>query len=385
MLEVQKFLLDNSRQFYPNVVDELCRQFDIKCTKNPRQLPLLILNYGRDTKNKLHPIVRECRGLVLDSKTYELVARSFPRFFNWGEVPSEQNRFDFNHFTVNEKIDGSLIILYNFCGQWYANTRGSFGFDRVNNTPMTWQDLVLQALGLQNLQELSQYLDPSLTYIYELVSPYNKIVREYANPELHLLTIFNQENELSYQDFIKQVYKILTTKLGSWFHYPWDYRFTSIKQIIKWLEKKSKTDPTFEGVVIRDVNNLRFKIKSPTYLRLHRMRGNGDELYSPRNLVRFILLDEVDELLCYYKEVKPFVEKYQEIINKEYQNLRSVWGSCWQCKDQKKFALTILPKTKFSSLLFNLRKQYGSNQCEAQLKELWQQSEDLILKILFER
>ena len=64
-----------------------------------------------------HPVVRECRGLVLHAQTHDLVARSFPRFFNWGEMAEEMKGFDFSDFTVHTKEDGSLVLLYFFAGQ----------------------------------------------------------------------------------------------------------------------------------------------------------------------------------------------------------------------------------------------------------------------------
>jgi len=50
-----------------------------------------ILNYSQIDSPKQHPIVLECRGLVLDmNNNWELVARSFSRFFNRGEIVDVQ-------------------------------------------------------------------------------------------------------------------------------------------------------------------------------------------------------------------------------------------------------------------------------------------------------
>jgi hypothetical protein len=58
------------------------------------------LNYDQIESAKAHPVVMECRGLILSYPHGEVVARSFDRFFNYGEVPvitsacrSEQLRF----------------------------------------------------------------------------------------------------------------------------------------------------------------------------------------------------------------------------------------------------------------------------------------------------
>lgn len=47
----------------------------------------VILNYDQINSPKNNDLVRECRGLVLDkNNNWELVARSFSRFFNLGEI-----------------------------------------------------------------------------------------------------------------------------------------------------------------------------------------------------------------------------------------------------------------------------------------------------------
>jgi hypothetical protein len=81
-LQVQEYL--HSGKSWANLTDEL----GIKVVFHP-SLPLVTVNYDQIESPKTHPIVRECRGLVLHRQTFDLVARSFPRFFNWGEVADE--------------------------------------------------------------------------------------------------------------------------------------------------------------------------------------------------------------------------------------------------------------------------------------------------------
>mgnify|MGYP001296035369 CR=1 FL=1 len=82
MLEVQKYLKNKT-------LDDLNIEFGIKI-KEHDELPLVILNYSMidhgTIGNKTHPIVCECRGLVLEVGSWNIVARSFYRFFNFGET-----------------------------------------------------------------------------------------------------------------------------------------------------------------------------------------------------------------------------------------------------------------------------------------------------------
>ena len=57
----------------------------IVITKHP-SLPLTIFNYSHVKTPHDSLIGLECRGLVLNSKTWDVVAKPMNRFFNWGEV-----------------------------------------------------------------------------------------------------------------------------------------------------------------------------------------------------------------------------------------------------------------------------------------------------------
>lgn len=78
MLEVQTYLRGGK------TIDDLESELGIKAIAHPT-LPLVILNYNQIESPKRNSIVRECRGLVLEVGTWNVVARSFQRFFNFGE------------------------------------------------------------------------------------------------------------------------------------------------------------------------------------------------------------------------------------------------------------------------------------------------------------
>lgn len=369
MLQVQQFLQTGT-------FDDLTNQLGIKVVKH-ESLPLVILNYDQIESPKCHPIVRECRALVLHADTHQVVGKSFDRFFNWGEVLDEAALFDFSDFAVQSKEDGSLVLLYHFDGRWRVNTRGSFAQDNMQFQSITWeQGIVQKALGVHCLEELS--LDPSICYVCEFCSLWNKVVRSYPTPTLFLLTAFDRNTlrELTI-DECDQIALACPN-----FRRPVVYRFKGIDEIQAFLEEQSAADPTFEGVVIRDRHGHRWKLKNPTYLSLHRMKGNGDNLFNPKNLLPFILSGEEAELLLYFPEVEEAYRSAKAKVDEAYENLRKVWAEHHAIEVQKDFALAIVGKTKFTGILFQLRKQCGKEQTEADLKNLWKQSADAILKMV---
>lgn len=368
MLEVQKYLKDRT-------LADLAAELGIKVTQHPSD-NLVILNYDQIDSPKTHPIVRECRGLVLNNQNWEIVARSFHRFFNWGEVADEMPLFDFTKFVVDSKEDGSLCVIYYHDGKWRANTRGSFAFDLLQFQEFSWQEAFLKAMGIQSFDELDEILNRRVSYVCEFVSPWNKVVRQYPEPKMILLTAFEGIRELSWLE-VDHLIEQMSVQV---FDRPVRYSFSSIDEVHTFITDLQEKDPTNEGVVIRDFENRRWKIKNPTYLSLHRMRGEGDNLYNPKNIIPFVLSGEGDELLTYFPEVKDRYFEIKDMLSSEFDNLVQVWNESKEIESQKDFALAIVGRTRFSSMLFTNRKNGGD---EASLKAIWKSSTLTITKILF--
>lgn len=368
MLEVQKYLESGKS------IDDLTAEFGIKPSFHP-SYPLVILNYDQILSSpKSHPIIRECRALVLNTNDWSIVAKSFNRFFNWGEVADEMGDFDFSDFIVDSKEDGSLCVLFHFDGKWHANTRGSFATDNMQDQTFTWQEGFCRALGIGDLQELAGELDEGVTYIAEFCSPWNKIVRRYEKPVMYLLAAFDGEKELHWSEV-----DLLTE---GYFKRPQRFEFNSIDEIQNYLAQQSANDPTFEGVVIRDHKGNRWKIKSATYLGLHKLRGEGDNLFNPKHLLPFVLAGEEDELLTYYPEVTEAYYKLKCEVQQHYIGLLEAWGDHKDIQEQKDFALAIKDRTPFASVLFTVRKKQGSQQKAADVRKEFRDNDQGILKRL---
>jgi len=364
MLEVQKFLIENKNN---NPLEKLEKEFGINTCFHPN-LPLVILNYDQIlSKPKNSEIVRECRALCLNTNDWALCYRAFPRFFNLGEMKDEMDKFDWTNFFVQEKVDGSLFIIKYYDGEWHGHTRGSFGFSNIEFQSFTWLDAALQAMGIKEWKDLDQFLDRTLTYVCELCTIWNKVIAVHKYPTMYLLSVFEGEKELSrgwFQEFRSPI-----------FAFPAEYSFKSLEEIYDYLDQIS--DPTFEGVVIRDRHNNRWKIKRKEYLALHALRGEGYNIYNPKHLIPFILGNEGDELLTYFPEVKDRYEEAKKKIFEEYATLLELWDKTKEIENQKEFALAIVGKHKFSNLLFSVKKY------KEPLNKLWSNSGDLILKVLF--
>jgi hypothetical protein len=370
MLHTQQYLCGGKT--HQHLLDELGIR-----TARHETLPLVILNYDQIDSPRSHPVVRECRGLVLHAQTHDLVARAFPRFFNWGELAEEMKRFDFSAFTAHTKEDGSLVLLFFFAGRWRLTTRGSFARDVMRGQEVTWHEAVCRALGVGDLSQLAGRLDESLTYVCEFCSPWNTVVRRYAEPRLYLLSAFRGVQELDPE--------AVDSLVQPPFVRPFRHAFTSVEQIRGFLREQAVNDPTFEGVVIRDRHGSRWKIKSPTYLGLHQMGTSGEDAFEPKHLLPFILAGEGDELLAYYPQARESYLACKAKVESAYEWLEKTWEEHRRIADQKAFAQAIQGRTPFTAILFQLRKLHGAAQTREHLRNAWRQADEMILKVLFRR
>src|SRR5687768_659507 len=193
------------------------------------------------------------RGLIIHAKTGEIVARSFDKFFNWGE----RGIFTTAPIVrITEKMDGSLGILYRKDGEYRIATRGSLESEQA-----LWATDFLHHLieiGEVDLSDLSN----EYTLLFEIIYPENRVVVDYGDKEeLCLLAVRNRFTG-DYLPFPK----MLRLSAYHGFMRARDHYFKSIDELIAKLDT---LDGNEEGYVAEFADGQRFKFKSKRYLKLH--------------------------------------------------------------------------------------------------------------------
>jgi RNA ligase len=190
------------------------------------------------------------RGTVYSLETGEIVARSFPKFFNFSEFgPTKQEAYAREtNFSVYEKLDGSLGIVYYYNGWWRVNTRGSFSSDQA-----------IRGAHILNQMDF-HLLDTENTYLVEIIYPENRIVVDYKGAEkVVLLGIMNTKTGKEYE---------ITDSRYDSFEEAKRYNFDSISEVLA----KLKTLPyNEEGYVVRFQDGTRAKFKGDEYVEMHRV------------------------------------------------------------------------------------------------------------------
>jgi RNA ligase len=205
---------------------------------------LRILNYTQRCQFdwRWNTQTMQCRGLIVDD-AWNIIARPFPKFFSveqlGGVVPVEP-------FEAYEKLDGSLGILYFVDGKPQMASRGSFISEQAQ-----------RATQMLETKYKDAKLDPSFTYLFEIIYPENRIVVDYGGrEELVLLAI-------------------IETKTGKeWPLHSYDSIFPVVKRydgFSQFNELLANQDSSREGFVVRFESGQRVKIKFDEYKRLHKL------------------------------------------------------------------------------------------------------------------
>lgn len=386
MLAIQEYLRGGK------TIEDLKSELFINYYEHPT-LPLVGFKYDMLESPRANPIVIEARGIVLEKGTWDLVAKPFSRFYNLGEQPELFAGFDWSNFRVDEKCDGSLMILYHYKNEWHVNTSGSFGLGECNFSGKNWRDLFWETSGLTP-DSLKAFRH--LTLIFEMWTPFNKVVRSYPKSQVWLLGAFEPApimGDPQCRELRARTVDHIAEELS--LQRPISYNFSSIEEITKFLKEREITDKTFEGVVIRDHNNIRAKVKSATYVAIHGCLDNGN-IFNPARQVPLILTGETHELYAVMKdlldstpELKARLEQTKAEVEAEWLKLKKVWEETHKIENQKEFALKLMkgddgkPLTPFTGILFSVRKTKGAFQTLEDVKALWRDSADLITKRLY--
>lgn len=241
-------------------------------------------------------VTLNARGTVYEIATGKVIAKAFPKFFNYGELSEEKKAEVLNaeNFEVFEKMDGSLGIVYYYDGEWRVNTRGSFTSD--------------QAIKGKEMIDSNYNMPDHLqgcTLLVEIIYPENKIIVDYGQQEkLVILGSYGKQHEYL-------PYKYEETCMS---HVP-SVKFNTIEELQAHLVT---LDHTEEGYVVRLENGYRVKFKSAEYLALARIMSNMSPLTFWERMENGVIDREFLETLP--EEFRDECDKIADRLEKQYKH-----------------------------------------------------------------
>jgi hypothetical protein len=351
LLQIQKFLKgygdpDKARE-------SLKLRFKIDITEDYLEFkdgsiePVWIYNYDPIRSRGTNVIENEARGLILN-KDHDVVSLSFKRFFN----AHEQHACDIDWATARaeRKADGSLVTIYSYKGEYFISTRNSA---MASGRLPAYEEFSFGSAILEYLEgrfEGNPFAPfekhnngEKYCWVFEFVSPFNRLVTRYYKPELILLSTFNKNTCAEVAMSCVNMFASL-----SGFKRPETHMVYSEEQVDKLIDV---LHPLEEGFVVVDIVNRRVKIKNPTYINISKAINAGAQL-SLRHFADIVLSGDGPEVAAYFPDYRPILEFLQEVLEDILENVDELWKEYRDIKDRKEFAEKV-HKFPFSFLLFD--------------------------------
>lgn len=164
---------------------ELKTKFGIIHRRHGVHANLCLLKYNQIESPFGEPIVRECRGIILDEASdWAIVSRAFNKFFNHGE--GHAAALDWSTAKVQEKVDGSLCVVYPYSGQWHVATSGTPDASGDVNGSGRFSEYFWRTYE-ETADELLMGPVYPCCFFFELSGPANRIVVVHEKPSLTCL------------------------------------------------------------------------------------------------------------------------------------------------------------------------------------------------------
>ena len=321
---------------------------------------LLMLKYSQVDSDFNVKLVRECRGLILDEDTWEPVSVPFFKFGNVGE--SYCPEIDWTTARIGEKKDGSLVKIVNVGDNLLISTNGTI---LASKAPIAKQlgcrysffgdivaeqlDAVLEKSGWQKkLQEegLCALWEEGYTYMFELCSPWTRVVVPHKENKLYFLGKRNNET-------FEETYFTDDPVFSKLFDTP---KVFSMKSIDECLAATKEMPWDEEGYVVCDKFFNRVKVKSPAYVAVHNLKGNGVMSYS--RAIELVRVNEIEEICSYFEEFRPALEECKTRFWKLVEDSENAWDEYLKVdsslQTRKDKALWITKNFKIPGLAFGL-------------------------------
>lgn len=319
-------------------VDGLARRLALQTRRHREHPQLVLLKYSMIDSPMADPVVRQCRGLVVDeSEGFRPVAYPYDKFFNAHEGHAAP--IDWATARVYEKVDGTLCTLYGYRGGWHVasaslpDAQGTLRHLGRSVAEAFWEVFRARGYALPPGQDHC--------FMFELCLPSDPVLIRHAEPRLllHGARDMTTLREVEPEPF--------AGALG------WELVPThAAPDLAAALALARGLDPArHEGLVARDARFHRVKIKSPAFVALHHMRGS----LNLRHLLEVVRSHESEEFLAYFPEARPAWAAVRERFQALVAEAEAALARGREVPDDRSFGQSVrdLP---YSSLLFAVRK-----------------------------
>lgn len=267
-------------------------------------------------------ITCKCRGLIVDTSTWDIIARPFEKFFNLGEAAfPEYSRENLpkERPEITDKLDGNLITLYPWAERWWAASKGSFHSEHAD-----WANNWLITTHSSDKWTRFSNWPQGYTPVFEMIAEeLEHHVVHYGKEAsgLYLIALINNETGEELNENSKAVWAAVND-------------VPMIPQLDITLDKAlTDNEKNAEGYVLTwpraGRTPFRVKVKFIDFLRLQKLVHH----IGPKEILDYMTqphlqcyLDEVLNPETSHEEFIKYVRAWMGRFNREYMRIHS---ECW--------------------------------------------------------
>ncbi|MGL4453716.1 MAG: T4 RnlA family RNA ligase [Sarcina sp.] len=340
---------------------------------------LVLFRYGQDCFkivdlwNVFDGIYRECRSIVIDINTMEIVILPFDKFFNLGEL--EENSLEniqkeiarAKSIEITNKMDGSMQCLRYYNGDYILT-----GSQAISETT-SWRLKKSREFLTYNIRVMAKE-NPNLTFIFEYIDLDDAKIVKYSKEDEGLYLIGIRDVKTLRQYSYKEVSKIATK-------YQVNMTIIENKHFNEILEEVKNIKGYYKEGWVINIDGHLIKLKGDDYVGLHRIlsklckhsvvienicNGTLDDLLSKIPILhRDGLINLAKEIIGYKEIVEKQIEFFYDKApverveffryintlpkhlrgflgnkynNKPYEILRNYHGKCIKLKSLKEWS-----------------------------------------------
>ena len=293
-----------------------------------------VINYNVMMADTFDCIIRrECRGIIFDTATGDILRRPFHKFFNVNEREETQDHVvDLSRpHAILEKLDGSMIAPF------YVNGKMIWG------TKMGATDVAKPVEEFveahPNYRQFAEYaIERGYTPIFEWCSRKQRIVLDYKEDQLILTAM----RDMATGRYVAGSFLVISAE---------NYNIPVVRQFEPQTDMKAFLEyvrdlEDLEGFVVRFDDGHMLKLKCHWYLQIHKAK---EAILQDRNIVELILDEKLDDVKAHLPEEDRFeLGRFEHLFNVEVASACMaiegiLEGIAIDGVDRKTFALEIAP------------------------------------------
>lgn len=266
------------------------------------------------------------------------------------EIECESKRYDIQTKETNNFFANGILV-HNSCIQvywdwnkkeWFAATTGTAeGEGEVNNKLGTTFNQLFWSVLKDKYGIDASYLAEGYTYVFELTTPYNIVVKPHGESSATLLTMRRLDTleEVSFEALTQIAESLGVPRVKSY-----DLNAKNVGVLLRTFENMVWHD---EGYVVVDAKFNRVKIKNPAYVAVHHLKGKTAE----HNIMTIVKTNEIEEFAATFPDRKDELVKLKVNYDALVDKLNSVWDELQVFRPKN-----IIPeeKKKYAAAVFEI-------------------------------